>query len=178
MGNGKWKSHVYCHCSGKPTTFADPSSVVMPVRRESILRSDRPFDDHEPMSTRLSTPRSFVMDNNQSNYNVTAGSSSSLVDGDRVQVPVQKTPSEAGAALDLDAPSSGLRRRQYVDRLSTQRTFEPTAVCRIIVPNKATQVRTTRRFFCSSAACFLYTLHTTTFSTSIVGFGKEHPFVR
>jgi hypothetical protein len=67
------------------------------------------------------------MDNNQSNYNVTAGSSSSLVDGDRVQVPVQ-TPSEAGAALDLDAPSSGLRRRQYVDRLSTRRTFEPTAV--------------------------------------------------
>jgi hypothetical protein len=54
------------------------------------------------------------MDNNQSNYNVPAGSSSSLVDGDRVQVPVQ-TPSEAGAALGLDTPSSGLRRRQYVD---------------------------------------------------------------
>lgn len=66
------------------------------------------------------------MDNNQSNYNVTAGSSS-LVDGDRVQVPV-RTPSEAGAALGLDTPSSGLRRRQYVDRLSTRRTFEPTAV--------------------------------------------------
>jgi hypothetical protein len=55
------------------------------------------------------------MDNNQSNYNVTAGSSSSLVDGGRVQVPVQKTPSEAGAALGLDTPSSGLHRRQYVD---------------------------------------------------------------
>jgi hypothetical protein len=146
----------------------------MPVRTESILRSDHStitngnqafhseeLCDRQQQSKQSQRTRWFFF----------------CPCGDRVQVPVQKTPSEAGTALGLDTPSSGLRRRQYVDDYRHSVHSNP-----LLLPDNSPKQGymspTTHRFFCSSAACFLYTLHTTTFSTSVVGFGKVHPFVR